>query len=195
MSHIDLSTYPQGTYILEPGISFVIPLREFRKTDSVSFCGLSSTPNFHVDGIDRVEHIGHAQSPGCIEKCDGTKIDACNTFYMHPNQIDQLLVFSGRRTSNLWNPKFSKEIFSYTVTPNQIIQNVNGEERVIHDGPAILGWFNHVYHQVISEDGSLSVNFATRTDEFDLKHEFDIFVVDAEAGTSEIVREGHLDQF
>ena len=52
-----------------------------------------------------------------------------------------------------------------------------------------------IFHRIISGiEGSISVNFATRTDKFDIKDNFNIYKLCTDTGKYEIIKEGHEDQ-
>ena len=50
-------------------------------------------------------------------------------------------------------------------------------DKLYYDGPAMIVWPSGVYHRIISgNEGSISINFATRTKEFDLENNFNIYI-------------------
>ena len=56
-------------------------------------------------------------------------------------------------------------------------------------------WPAGIFHRIISgSEGSISVNFATRTDKFDLATNFNIYDLDIKTGEYRVIRDGRLDQ-
>ena len=54
---------------------------------------------------------------------------------------------------------------------------------------------DNIFHRIISgEEGSISINFATRTSEFDLNNNFNIFNLNTKTGEYEVIKEGKDDQ-
>ncbi|KJR43164.1 hypothetical protein MCHI_000936 [Candidatus Magnetoovum chiemensis] len=165
------------------GLYEIIPLKEFRNTDKVKFHILPTEKISKIDAIDRVEHSKGAISPGRVG-------DVERPWYCHKAQTDNLLVFKGKRITELYTPKHGK-IETFTVTPEYIEKDGN----IYFEGPAILSWPPFVFHRVTtSDEGSLSINIAVHLDGFSLKDNFDIYSVDIQTGQSIVIRQGHLDQ-
>jgi len=159
----------------------IIPAQEFRNTDKVKFHFLPILDD--LKGIDRVEHAANAISPGSID-------DVERPWYMHPHQVDNLIVFAGTRHVELYTKELG-EIVQLDVTAKTIIKD--GE--LLFEGPAMLSWPTFTYHRISSgAEGSLSVNFAVREEDFDIKTNFNIYDLDIETGVDKVIREGHLDQ-
>jgi hypothetical protein len=159
----------------------ILPADELRKTEDVLFHKVPLVDG--VDALTRVEHGPGAFSPGSVD-------DVENPWYMHAHQEDNLIVFRGTRHVDLYSREEGK-VLHFDVTPDKII--LNGE--VAHEGPAILSWPVNVFHRVRSgEDGSMSLNFAARSEGFDIRTNFNIYDLDTESGEFTVLREGHLDQ-
>lgn len=159
----------------------IIPAEEFRNTKDVQFHTLPMLEN--LKGLDLVRHQADAISPGSVG-------DTEKPWYMHPNQIDNLIVFHGIRHVELYREDLG-EIVRLDVTPDTIVKN--GE--VLYEGPAMLSWPTDTFHRITSgSDGSYSLNFAVREDDFDIKTNFNIFKLDTDTGQYEVVREGFKDQ-
>jgi len=63
------------------------------------------------------------------------------------------------------------------------------------DGPAMIVWPSGIFHRIISGvEGSISVNFSTRTKDFDIKNNFNIYQLCTTTGEYSIIKEGHEDQ-
>ena len=59
----------------------------------------------------------------------------------------------------------------------------------------MIVWPAGVYHRIISgEEGSISVNFATRTTKFNLDDNFNIYALDKYSGEVSLLRDGSDDQ-
>lgn len=172
-----------NTHIEVPGFYKVIRLKQFRKTEGVSFDILPIDALPRIDGIDRVIHSYNAVSPGLIG-------DVERPWYMHPGQDDYLMVLSGIRYVDIYNPDYGK-IESFEVTADSVKR---GDE-IIYDGPVMLVWPKGVFHRIRSaEKGSASLNFAIRYDDFDIKTNFSIYDLNTDTGEYKVIREGHLDQ-
>jgi hypothetical protein len=82
------------------------------------------------------------------------------------------LVLQGERYIDIYEPKTNKSA-SFIVSPDKIYKN----DKLYYDGPAMIVWPSGVYHRIISgNEGSISINFATRTKEFDLENNFNIYI-------------------
>lgn len=172
-------------YILEEikGLYKIIKLKEFRRTQGVSFDVMYKETIPKIDAIDRVIHTGGAISPGPVGNVE-------NTWYMHPNQDDNLFVLAGARYVEVYTPEHGK-IERFTVSPDSIEHN--GVK--ICDGNAVVVWPTGVFHRIRSgEDGSASINLATHYDGFDIKTNFNIYEVNVETGEYKLLREGYKDQ-
>lgn len=166
------------------GLCKIVDLRKLRRTEGVFFDAVPEEFMENLGGVDRVIHISNAVSPGSIEGVD-------RPWYMHTAQSDNLLVLSGERHIDLYSTVHGK-IENFVVTRNEI--KMNGE--VICDHPAVLTWPPYVFHRVESKEmGSASINFAQRTDGFDIKDNFSIYDLNTETGEYKVIREGHKDQF
>lgn len=167
----------------EEGFYRILPLKEFRRTPGVEFHILSKELIPRVDGVDRVIHASSAWSPGSIGEVE-------RPWYMHTHQDDNLLVLSGKRIVDIYHLP-TKKMLTFEITADQI----RFEGEIIFDGPAILVWPCGVFHRIISgEDGSASLNLATRYDGYNIKTNFSIYNLDAENGSFEVLRMGELDQ-
>ena len=64
-----------------------------------------------------------------------------------------------------------------------------------YDGPAMIVWPAGIFHRIISGDeGSISINFSTRTSKFDLKTNFNVYDLCLTSGKSTIIKDGEEDQ-
>ena len=165
----------------------LIPLRILRRTAGVKFDEMvpSDIPKIH--GIDRVIHGPNSISPGPVEDVSPpTK----RPWYMHPGQDDNLMVLQGTRYVDIFNP-VDKVKSSFVITPEKVYKN----DKLYYDGPAMIVWPAGVYHRIISGDeGSISVNFSTRTKAFDLDDNFNIYGLNKYSGESVLLRDGRDDQ-
>lgn len=172
-----------GIIVDEPGFYRVIALTPFRKTKGVSF---DLVPMEHlpaINAIDRVIHQHGAFSPGAVAKVK-------RPWYMHTQQEDNLLVLQGRRTVEIYTVERGR-VETFVVEP----ERVTSGGRVICDRPAMLVWPRRVFHRITSgEQGSISLNFAVRDPDCDMKTNFNIYDLDTRKGAFTLVREGHLDQ-
>lgn len=161
----------------------VIKLKEFRRTEGVSFDIMDKSMIPKIDAIDRVLHTSGAVSPGAIG-------DVERPWYMHTFQADNLFVLQGTRYVEIYTPEHGK-IEKFIVTPDYVEHN--GER--IYDGGAVLVWPRYVFHRIVSgETGSASINLATHYDGFDIKTNFNQYDLNTETGEYKVIREGHLDQ-
>lgn len=161
----------------------LVPLRILRRTPGVLFDEMvpSDIPKIH--GIDRVIHSANSISPGPIE-------DVTRPWYMHTGQDDNLLVLQGTRYIDIYNPK-NKEKASFIITPNKVYKN----EKLYYDGPAMVVWPAGIFHRIISgPEGSISVNFASRTNQFNLEDNFNIYDLNQTTGEYKLLKEGIDDQ-
>ena len=147
----------------------LIPLRTLRRTAGVLFDEVVPSDIPKIDGIDRVIHKANGISPG---PCEVVKLP----WYMHPGQ--------GERFIDIYCPKLHKKE-SFIVTP----------DKVYCDQPAMIVWPAGVFHRIISgSEGSISLNLATRTKDFDLATNFNIYDLDVVSGKYTVIRDGSLDQ-
>ena len=59
----------------------------------------------------------------------------------------------------------------------------------------MIVWPAGIFHRIISgEEGSISINFSTRTKNFDLKDNFNIYNLNTNTGEYVVVKEGDEDQ-
>ncbi|AIO19478.1 hypothetical protein KQ51_01602 [Candidatus Izimaplasma bacterium HR1] len=166
------------------GLCKIVDLKKLRRTEGVFFDAVPDEFIKDLSGVDRVIHISNAVSPGSIKNVE-------RPWYMHPYQSDNLLVLSGIRHIDLYSKEHGK-VENFVVTNNKIF--MNGE--LVCDQPAVLTWPPHVFHRVESkEQGSSSINFAQRTDGFDIKDNFSIYDLNVNTGDFHVIREGHRDQF
>ena len=166
------------------GLYKIVDLKRFRETKGVRFDIMPGEFLKKVVGVDRVIHESNAVSPGSINGVE-------RPWYMHPHQGDNLLVLHGTRHVDLYSVEHGK-VESFVVTNNEIYKN--GE--LLVKGPAMLVWPPYVFHRVESkEDGSASLNFAYREDDFDIDTNFSIYDVDTTTGEYSVIRLGKEDQF
>ena len=165
-----------------PGLCFIIPLKPLRSTPKVDFHLVPEIIQ-GLNSIDRVHHAPGAESP-CLKNSMTKKV-----WYMHPNQIDNLIVYQGKRIVELFSSTHGK-VETFEVTPDSL----KHDDKIIHEGPHVFGWPVNVFHRVHSPEGSLSSNFAKWSEGFDIKTNFNIYELDTETGASRVVRAGHLDQ-
>ncbi len=157
------------------------PLKKLRETKDVLFSSVPMVDN--LEGITRVMHESGAMSPGTVGEVE-------RPWYMHQNQEDNLLVMDGHRVVELYSKEYGR-IVSFEVHPEKIIQD--GE--VVFEGAAVLHWPTHVFHRIKSgPHGSKSLNFAARSEGFDIRTNFNIYDLDVETGEYRVIREGHEDQ-
>ena len=161
----------------------IIPLRQLRRTTGVKFDEMVPSDIPKIDGIDRVIHGPNSVSPGPVDNIK-------RPWYMHPGQDDNLMVLQGERYIDIYEP--TKHVSaSFIVTPDKIYKN----DKLYYDGPAMVVWPAGVYHRIISGDkGSISVNFSTRTNKFNLDDNFNIYALDKYTGETTLLRDGSDDQ-
>tara|TARA_R110002072_G_scaffold193057_3_gene350240 strand:+ start:612 stop:1175 length:564 start_codon:yes stop_codon:yes gene_type:complete len=165
----------------------IIPLRILRRTTGVMFDEMvpSDIPKIH--GIDRVIHGPNSISPGSVED---SPIPVKRPWYMHSGQDDNLLVLQGTRYIDIFDPKTVTKA-SFIVTPDKVYKN----DKLYYDGPAMVVWPAGIFHRIISgEEGSISVNFSTRTEKFNLKDNFNIYNLCTNTGDYHLLRDGSEDQ-
>ena len=166
-----------------PGLYRIIALTPFRRTEGVTFDLLPMDFLPVISGIDRVLHRHGAISPGAIAGVE-------RPWYMHPQQEDNLLVLQGRRTVDIYTREHGR-VETFVVEPERVSQG----GRTVCDFPAMLVWPRRVFHRIASgSEGSISLNFAARDRDCDMKTNFNIYDLDIETGAHTVVREGHLDQ-
>ncbi len=165
----------------------IIPLRVLRRTTGVMFDEMvpSDIPKIH--GIDRVIHGPNSISPGPVEDAP---VPIKRPWYMHSGQDDNLLVLQGTRYIDIFCPKNMTKA-SFIVSPDRVYKN----DKLYFDGPAMVVWPAGIFHRIISgEEGSISVNFSTRTEKFDLKDNFNIYNLCTRTGDYQLLRDGSDDQ-
>lgn len=173
---------PSSIFSEVPNFYRIIPLKQLRKTPGVSFDNVPMEFLPRIDAIDRVLHARSAVSPGPVG-------DVARPWYMHPSQDDNLIVLSGTRHVDIYIQDHG--IRSFTVTPNQILQ----DGAVLFDGPAMLVWPRFVFHRITSgPEGSASLNFAVHYEGLDMRTNFNIYDLNTETGEHTVVREGFRDQ-
>ena len=164
----------------EEWIWYIIPIKKLRQTTSVEF---DAFPLFReINGVDIVKHEPGAYSP-TLPDWDN------DVWYYHPGQEDNLITLCGNRTVELYNHK-TKKVEVFEISHERIKHNW----KVVHDGPAILGWNIWVFHRNHSPEGSVSQNFAVRDEKFDLDTEFNIYKLDIGTGESYVARVWKEDQ-
>lgn len=165
----------------------LIPLRTLRNTARVKFHEIvpSDIPKIH--GVDRVIHEPYATSPGPVDDCPNP---VQRPWYMHSGQDDNLLVLQGERFVDIFCP-VQKLLASFIVTPDKIYKN----NKLYHDAPAMIVWPSGIFHRIVSgKDGSISVNFSTRTKDFDFSNNFNVYDLDVTTGNHRLIRDGADDQ-
>ncbi len=165
----------------------IFPMRILRRTTGVKFDEMvpSDIPKIH--GIDRVIHGPNSISPGPIE--DST-VPVKRPWYMHSGQDDNLMVLQGTRYVDIFNPN-TKEKASFIITPEKVYKN----DKLYYDGPAMVVWPAGIFHRIISGDeGSISINFATRTNKFDINDNFNIYDLNPYTGEHRVIKQGDEDQ-
>ena len=165
----------------------MIPLRVLRRTPGVQFDEMVPSDIPKIDGIDRVIHAANSISPGPIQN---DAVSVKRPWYMHSGQDDNLMVLQGTRYIDIYSP-VTKQSASFIITPNKIYKN----EKLYYDGPAMVVWPAGIFHRIISgSEGSISLNFATRTQKFSLTDNFNIYDLNRETGDYNILKEGEEDQ-
>tara|TARA_B100001027_G_scaffold14511_2_gene8748 strand:+ start:3978 stop:4541 length:564 start_codon:yes stop_codon:yes gene_type:complete len=165
----------------------IIPLRTLRRTAGVIFDELAKSDIPKINGIDRVIHGPYSISPGPVSDA---VIPCDRPWYMHKNQDDNLLVLSGTRYIDIFDPQ-KKEKASFIVTPDEIYKN----EKLYYKGPAMLVWPAGIFHRIISGvEGSISINFASRDKKFNIDDNFHVYNLCTNTGDYHIVKEGTDDQ-
>jgi hypothetical protein len=165
----------------------LIPLRQLRRTAGVKFDEIvpSDIPKIH--GIDRVIHSPNSISPGPIEDITPP---IKRPWYMHTGQDDNLMVLQGTRYVDIYDPK-TKNKASFVITPDKVYKN----NKLYYDGPAMVVWPAGIFHRIITgEEGSISINLATRTQNFDLETNFNIYKLNTNTGEKELLKQGVDDQ-
>lgn len=165
----------------------IIPLRTLRRTSGVKFDEFAKSDIPRINGIDRVIHGPFSISPGPV---NDAVVPCERPWYMHRHQDDNLLVLSGTRYVDIYDPK-KREKASFVVTPEEIYKN----EKLYYKGPAMVVWPAGVFHRIISgAEGSISVNFATRYKNFDINDNFNVYNLCINTGDYHVIKEGTDDQ-
>jgi len=161
----------------------LIPLRTLRRTVGVMFDEVVSSDIPRIDGIDRVIHKANGISPGPWESVK-------RPWYMHPGQDDNLIVLQGERFIDIYCP-IQKKKESFIVTPDKVYK----DNKLYYNQPAMVVWPAGIFHRIVSgSTGSISLNLATRTKDFDLSTNFNIYDLNTDTGEYTIIRDGRLDQ-
>jgi hypothetical protein len=161
----------------------IIPLRVLRRTKGVKFDEMVPSDIPKIDGIDRVIHNPNSISPGSIHNIK-------RPWYMHPYQDDNLMVLQGTRFVDIYCPK-QKIKSSFIITPDKIYKN----NQLYCDYPAMIVWPAGIFHRIISgSEGSISLNFATRYEKFNVKDNFNIYDLDLQTGKYKVIKDGFQDQ-
>tara|TARA_B100001093_G_scaffold448001_1_gene453286 strand:- start:236 stop:808 length:573 start_codon:yes stop_codon:yes gene_type:complete len=165
----------------------LIPLRKLRRTNGVKFDEIvpSDIPKIH--GIDRVLHGPNSISPGPV---DDVVPAITRPWYMHPGQDDNLMVLQGTRYVDVYDPS-NKEQASFIITPEKVYKN----DKLYFDGPAMITWPCGIFHRILSgSEGSISINFSTRTKHFDINDNFNIYNLCTITGDYYVLKDGSDDQ-
>lgn len=166
------------------GFYSIKPLKLFRKTKGVLFDIIPKELVAKISSIDRVLHDKHAISPGPINGVE-------RPWYMHFHQQDNLVVLHGYRIIELFSLNLDKKLI-FKIYPNKILCN----DEILLDEGVVLTWEENIFHRIISgEEGSASINFAVRSEGFDVKNNFDIYSLDEKLKTYKSIRKGFKDQF
>jgi len=161
----------------------ILPLRTLRRTAGVLFDEVSKSDIPTIHGIDRVIHKANGVSPGPVGAVK-------RPWYMHTGQDDNLMVLQGERFVDIYCP-VRKEKASFIITPDKVYKN----GKIYCEQPAMVVWPSGIFHRIISgSEGSISVNLSTRTDKFSLDDNFNIYDLDTQTGSYEVIRDGKLDQ-
>jgi len=165
----------------------LIPLRMLRKNPGVRFDEIAPSNIPKIDGIDKVIHASNSISPGPVEDA----VPPCKRpWYMHPGQDDNLMVLQGTRYIDIYCPKRKKKS-SFIVTPDKVYKN----DKLYYDGSVMVVWPAGIFHRIISgEEGSISINFSTRTNKFKLDDNFNIYNLNTYSGTYTLIKDGIEDQ-
>jgi hypothetical protein len=158
----------------------VIPFKQLRHTENVDFEVMSFFEEFNW--VDIVKHESWARSPWAINW-------EWDYWYMHPHQEDNLITLNGNRHVELYTKEHWK-IEHFEISYEWIKRNW----KTILDWPWILGWPVNVFHRNYSPEWSISMNFAVRSDDFDIDTEFNIYDLNSETWEYSVAREGKLDQ-
>tara|TARA_Y100000592_G_C5392712_1_gene279064 strand:+ start:354 stop:950 length:597 start_codon:yes stop_codon:yes gene_type:complete len=170
----------------------LIPLRVLRRTSGVKFDEIVPSDIPKISGIDRVIHKPNSISPGPIEvNTSGYSTSLIKRpWYMHTGQDDNLMVLQGTRYIDVFNPN-TKEKASFIVTPDKVYKN----DKIYYDGPAMIVWPAGIFHRIISgNEGSISINISTRTEDFNINNNFNIYNLDTNTGEYEVIKKGIQDQ-
>lgn len=166
------------------GFYSISPLKLFRKTEGVVFDLVPENIVKASSSVDRVIHKNNAISPGGVGEVE-------RPWYMHYHQKDNLVVLHGYRNVELYNRELRKKII-FEIHPDKIYRD---GELVASEG-VVLSWDVKIFHRIVSGDeGSASLNFAVRDEEFDVKTNFNIYELVEASGEYSTVREGFKDQF
>lgn len=100
------------------------------------------------------------------------------------------MVLQGERFIDIYCPT-KKEKASFIVTPEKVYKN----GKLYCEQPAMVVWPSGIFHRIISDsDGSISLNFATRTHNFSIEDNFHIYDLNTYTGKYKVIRDGKLDQ-
>jgi len=158
----------------------IIPLKRLRHTENVDFDIMSFAWEFNW--IDIVKHNPWARSPG---NASGKE----NLWYMHPHQEDNMITLNGTRFVELYTKEHWK-IEKFEISHEYIKWNW----KIVLEWDGILWWPTNVFHRNYSPEGSVSMNFAMRSDEFNIDTEFNIYDLDINTWENSVVRIWKLDQ-
>jgi len=177
---MDLNNCSKREWIYD-GLCFITPFKLLRKTPNVEFYTIPEVIE-GLSSVDKVIHQSGAKSP---------MIEGSNKhfWYMHPHQEDNLIVYSGKRIVELYSLDH-KKVEKFEVEHDKIVHN----GKVIFCGEGILGFPTRVFHRVSSPNGSVSTNYAKRSEGFDIKTNFNIYDLNTQTGKFTIARDGFKDQ-
>lgn len=161
----------------------IITLNVLRETHGVIFDVVPVEVFTKISAMDRVLHKPGAVSPGGVGPVK-------RPWYVHPHQEDNLIVFAGSRTIDLYCKEHG--IVTFTITPYSL--EINNQR--FRDEPVMLCWSTRIFHRIISHQqlGSASLNIAVRNPGFDILTNFNIYDLNTETGEYQVIREGSLDQ-
>ena len=104
--------------------------------------------------------------------------------------MDPIVFLQGTRYIDIFCPK-KRERATFVITPDKVYKN----DKLYYDGPAMVVWPAGIFHRIITgEEGSISVNFASRTKNFDLSTNFNIYDLNVYSGEYRLLRDGSEDQ-
>jgi hypothetical protein len=161
----------------------ILPLRILQRTNGVQLDEVVPSDIPKMNGIDRMIHGPNSLSPGSIKNCK-------RPWYMHKYQDDHLLVVQGTRYVDIYCPE-TRVKSMFIITPNKIYKN----HKLYVDSPAIIVWPAGIFHRMISgKEGSISINFATRKPEYDIRDSLNMYHLDTTTGEYFLLKRDSIDQ-